>query len=881
MSSITTDRLDGLSSSVAIKGPCRVATTANIALYGLQTIDGVLLNDGDRVLVKDQTAAYENGIYVVDTGQWRRSRDFNKTRDIVMGTQIVVVAGLTNAGPWSVDDEASIIVGTTAITFTRAEISPNLSFAVWDSGATKRMTDRSRREAHIADFSVDPTGANDDTAGIRQLVAQGQAAKVPIVFGTDTGDAGKFALSGELEITQAGQKIRFESTGYGGYGDNGFVNWKFGTTLIGIGTFPKRVRTRRNYRASAADAQDDAMSCMLNIQAEGVELENPSLWLDCDYSNLSPTNLGANCDIGIGVFTRTGVKIIKPVVTGYFRKAGMLYDVTNGFGYPRMLGINGSPYPDSAINSGGDGCLLDSPQIRGGRVGLAIVGAKAKAGQTDYTTDYYDQQLGTTIADRRGSAGFSDFLVLGGEIYGPDHHSNWRRKDPELIGGLLTEASLANEPDYAPCAMWIDGLASNPRSVLWGMRFVGTRFASYEAMKVRLDGVARASFYSCHVENRADDSRLTATGAAIGTANYTTNNWGSYVGTSRTRGVLIKDGNYIRSQAIPNFYCDPSFPVRFSDYTGREDIPEVYASYFRTLTGDAEVWGASGGGVRLRSTSSSLLIADAAGVITIAQSAGYLNHAAIVDIRGQTGGVQLRQGSTTVLQARDSDITVYRNTLPNIDATRNLGSASLRFNNSYFAVAPTVGSDERLKKVRGGLTDEEIAASSDLRRVVKIYQLLDSVKEKGEDARLHAGWVAQEVVAIFEKHGLDWRRYGIVGEDELIETVEVPMTVSKPKIRTVTRIVEQEVEEGDSVVLRSFEQQSEEAETRKVPLLNEGGDQIFDDYDQPIFRDVVVYEDVEETTHESRPVLDSKGTPVTRFSLRMEELLAFIVASIA
>ena len=69
MTSIMIDRTDGLSSAAAIKGPCHVATTTNISLYGLQTIDGVSVVSGDRVLVKDQTAAYENGIYICDTGQ--------------------------------------------------------------------------------------------------------------------------------------------------------------------------------------------------------------------------------------------------------------------------------------------------------------------------------------------------------------------------------------------------------------------------------------------------------------------------------------------------------------------------------------------------------------------------------------------------------------------------------------------------------------------------------------------------------------------------------------------------------------------------------------------------------------------------------------------
>jgi hypothetical protein len=50
--------------AVAIKAPCRVATTgANIALAGVQTIDGVTVGgNAERVLVKDQTNQSQNGI---------------------------------------------------------------------------------------------------------------------------------------------------------------------------------------------------------------------------------------------------------------------------------------------------------------------------------------------------------------------------------------------------------------------------------------------------------------------------------------------------------------------------------------------------------------------------------------------------------------------------------------------------------------------------------------------------------------------------------------------------------------------------------------------------------------------------------------------------
>lgn len=117
MTSIQIDIKDGLSSSVAIKGPCRVATTANITLSGEQTIDGVAVVTDDRVLVKDQTTGADNGIYIADTGAWRRSKDFNKTKDVKTGTMVNVTSGTVGAGQWQVSTTGEITIGTTSIAF--------------------------------------------------------------------------------------------------------------------------------------------------------------------------------------------------------------------------------------------------------------------------------------------------------------------------------------------------------------------------------------------------------------------------------------------------------------------------------------------------------------------------------------------------------------------------------------------------------------------------------------------------------------------------------------------------------------------------------------------------------------------------------------------
>ena len=63
MPSTITDRLEGLTTSVAVKPACIAASIAALTLAGTQTVDGVALVAGDRVLVKNQASSIANGIY--------------------------------------------------------------------------------------------------------------------------------------------------------------------------------------------------------------------------------------------------------------------------------------------------------------------------------------------------------------------------------------------------------------------------------------------------------------------------------------------------------------------------------------------------------------------------------------------------------------------------------------------------------------------------------------------------------------------------------------------------------------------------------------------------------------------------------------------------
>ena len=106
-----------------IELPVRVATAANIDLQGVRIVDGVQLAVGDRVLVKDQTIAQENGIYRVSVGRWERAFDVDSNDEFNEGKPlfVLITEGRTNKNTgWAVDDRiGSITIGQTPIVFTR------------------------------------------------------------------------------------------------------------------------------------------------------------------------------------------------------------------------------------------------------------------------------------------------------------------------------------------------------------------------------------------------------------------------------------------------------------------------------------------------------------------------------------------------------------------------------------------------------------------------------------------------------------------------------------------------------------------------------------------------------------------------------------------
>lgn len=115
----TKSYVDATAQGYKWKEPVRAATTANITLSGAQTIDGVSVVAGDRVLVKNQSTGSANGIYLAAAGAWTRATDFDISAEL-LGASCFVSEGTTNGNSvWVLTTDGPITLGTTSLTFTQ------------------------------------------------------------------------------------------------------------------------------------------------------------------------------------------------------------------------------------------------------------------------------------------------------------------------------------------------------------------------------------------------------------------------------------------------------------------------------------------------------------------------------------------------------------------------------------------------------------------------------------------------------------------------------------------------------------------------------------------------------------------------------------------
>lgn len=158
--------------------PCDLATTANITLSGVQTIDGVTtagagdLGPAKRILVKNQTTASLNGVYDASAGAWTRAKDADGYDSVnqlgeLDNAQVRVSHGTANAGTTWWLNRTNVNIGTTAQTWESADKSVAFCVAIYP-GAELQVGD-------AVEFAEPAITIGNGTYG-RILIAGGSAA---------------------------------------------------------------------------------------------------------------------------------------------------------------------------------------------------------------------------------------------------------------------------------------------------------------------------------------------------------------------------------------------------------------------------------------------------------------------------------------------------------------------------------------------------------------------------------------------------------------------------------------------------------------------------------------------------------------------------------
>lgn len=266
VTSYVADELAKLDSKQSV----RIATTANIALAGPQVIDGVAVVAGDRVLVKNQTAAKDNGLYIAAVADWVRAKDADVSTEVTSGLIVSVEQGATLADTrWQLVTDGAIVLGSTALTFQNltqgfaplnspALISPTATTPVlFDDSKAIATTEFTRRSqgnyrgvtsvtgattltttaagtlvSMIGTFSVIlPTAGSLPSGGAINFRNIGSGNITVVCAGADTINAGAGQTSATSLVMVPGATLELASAGGSGWWASGSAQLQYAAVL--------------------------------------------------------------------------------------------------------------------------------------------------------------------------------------------------------------------------------------------------------------------------------------------------------------------------------------------------------------------------------------------------------------------------------------------------------------------------------------------------------------------------------------------------------------------------------------------------------------------------------------------------------------------------
>jgi len=226
--------LDYYATGISWKQPVLCGTTTNITLSGLQTIDGVTVVAGSRVLVKSQTTTSQNGIYLASATAWSRAPDAD-TWDELISALVFVESGSTLAGSaWYCTIQPGGTIGTTPITWSNFSVAATYTagtgltladyvFSITNTGvsaaaygsASKTLTATVNAQGQLTVLAAtDIAIANTQVSGLGTMSTQA-ASSVAITGGTINGTTIGGSTAAAVTGTTVTANTQFTGAGTG------------------------------------------------------------------------------------------------------------------------------------------------------------------------------------------------------------------------------------------------------------------------------------------------------------------------------------------------------------------------------------------------------------------------------------------------------------------------------------------------------------------------------------------------------------------------------------------------------------------------------------------------------------------------------------------
>jgi len=216
----------------AIKAECQVASTGNLTLSGLQTIDGYTTLVGDRVLVKNQTMQAQNGIYVAASGAWARSSDANTWNSLISAFTFIQNGSTQANSGWVCTISTGGTLGTTPVTWSQLASAASYfagtgltlssyTFSITPVGTAGTYGSASQVPVFVTNASGQVTSVTNTSISIAPSQINATIPNSGLTNSSITVNGSAISLGGSATITAANPNALTIGTGLSGSSYNG------------------------------------------------------------------------------------------------------------------------------------------------------------------------------------------------------------------------------------------------------------------------------------------------------------------------------------------------------------------------------------------------------------------------------------------------------------------------------------------------------------------------------------------------------------------------------------------------------------------------------------------------------------------------------------